>query len=118
MRLEASFGAWVSLPLRPTLNHDPPPVYPRLPFSGQALWLGNRSLAGFDGIADDAVRQVIVDEAAGLHERIGRCRPDEAEAVRFEPFRERPRPVRLARDVGPRPRRGPARRAMRPDQVG
>jgi hypothetical protein len=51
----------------------------------------------------EAVDDVVVDEAACLHQRVADRRPDEAEATPFQLLRHRARLVRLGRELGRRP---------------
>jgi len=50
---------------------------------------GDAALLGFGLVPDEAVRQVVVHETAGLHTGVDRDRPDEGEAALAQP----PRPA-------------------------
>src|SRR3954470_10438372 len=78
-----------------------------------------RTLPARAGQPDRAVRQMVVDDAARLHQRVQRRRADEAEPAALEVLRERDGLGRLRRHLGPRLRRCVARgRAVAlPDQL-
>src|SRR4051794_5502169 len=78
-----------------------------------------RTLPARAGAPDRAMRQMVVDDAARLHERVERRRADEPEPAALEVLRQRDGLGRVRRYLGPRLRRCDARRGAvaLPDQL-
>src|SRR3712207_705949 len=80
--------------------------------------LARGRLLGLHLRPDEAVLEVVADEPACLHQRVRRCRTDEAEAPRLQYLGESSRLLRRRRELVERRYGRARRRRERPDELG
>ena len=87
------------LPVLEVSNAGPPPFRGYRQVADGSGRMPRRP-GGLDRLPDPAVRDVVVDDSARLHRRVGRRRPDEAEACLAQALREGGRLRRGAGQIG------------------